>query len=164
MSPPGPGSDAPQPFLGGRVRARLAAVQALYQMEIGGRGAAAVIREFLEHRLADADSAAPAAFEAEFFSAIVEGVVASQARIDPAITAVLAQGWRLERLDATLRALLRAGAYELLERPDVPPRSAISSYVDVAHEFFDGAEPGFVNAALDRLARSARGSEMSPHG
>lgn len=134
-----------------RNAARLAAVQALYQMELAGRGAAAVVREFLEDRLIEEGEPA-AEIDAEHFQFLVEGAVARQAEIDHAVTGVLADGWRLDRLDATARAILRAGALEILERPDIPPAAVIDAYVSVAHAFFEGPEPGFVNAALDALA------------
>jgi N utilization substance protein B len=141
-----------------RSVARLAAVQALYQMEAGGAGVDAVVREFLDHRfggdiegesLADADEA--------FFGELVRGVVADQAAVDRAIAKRLAAGWRLDRIDATLRAILRSGAYELTRRPDVPTEVAIDEYVEIAKSFFEGPEPGFVNGALDAIARDHRG-------
>jgi N utilization substance protein B len=141
-----------------RSVARLAAVQALYQMEVASIGTEAVIREFTEHRfgrelgdatLADADEA--------FFAEIVRGVVADQAEIDAAVARRLAQGWRLERVDATVRAILRSAAYELTRRADVPAEVVIDEYVELAKSFFEGTEPGFVNGALDALARDTRG-------
>jgi N utilization substance protein B len=145
-----------------RSVARLAAVQALYQMETGGAGVEAVIREFSDHRfgrsmagegaeeqsLADADEA--------FFADVVRGVVANQAALDGAVARRLAKAWRLDRLDATARAILRSGAFELIRRPDVPTEGVIDEYVDVAKAFFEGPEPGFINAALDGIARDER--------
>ena len=140
-----------------RTVARLAAVQALYQMEVASVGVEAVIREFTDHRfgrelgdatLADADEA--------FFAEVVRGVVAAQAEIDAAIARRLAQGWRLERVDATVRAILRSAAFELTRRADVPAEVVIDEYVELAKSFFEGSEPGFVNGALDALARDAR--------
>lgn len=144
-----------------RRSARLAAVQALYQMDIAGRGAKSVIREFRDHRFG-ADGEGPEFVEADedFFDALVAGVVDRQAVIDPAIEKRLADGWRMQRLDATVRAILRAGGYELFERSDVPARVVIDEYVDVANAFFDGSEPKFINAALDRCAREARPGEL----
>jgi N utilization substance protein B len=98
--------------------------------------------------MADADEA--------FFADLVRGVVADQAAIDRAIVRRLAQGWKLERLDATVRAILRAGAYELAHRPDVPAEVAIDEYVELAKAFFDSADAGFVNGALDAIARDVR--------
>lgn len=143
-----------------RSVARLAAVQALYQMEVSGAGAEAVVREFTEHRfdrsLEGEDSETLAAADEDFFGELVRGVVGEQAEIDKAIVKRLATGWRLERLDATLRAILRSGAYELMRRPDVPVEVAIDEYVEIAKSFFEGPEPGFVNGALDGIARDER--------
>jgi N utilization substance protein B len=137
--------------------ARLAAVQALYQMEVSSIGVEHVIREFTEHRFdRDADGIDLAAADEGFFAELVRGVVTEQARVDAAIVKRLAEGWRLERLDATVRAILRAGAFELANRPDVPTEVAIDEYVDVAKSFFEGSEPGFVNGALDGVARDVR--------
>lgn len=141
-----------------RTVARLAAVQALYQMELAGAGVEAVVREFTEHRF-DRDIEGETLAEADevFFAELVHGVVAEQDSIDGAIAHRLASGWRLERVDATLRAILRAGAWELVRRPDVPVEVAIDEYVEIAKSFFEGPEPGFVNGALDGIARDARG-------
>jgi len=145
-----------------RSVARLAAVQALYQMEVSSIGVEHVIREFTEHRFdralegADGDGVTLAAADEAFFAELVRGVVAEQAKIDAAIAKRLAENWRLERLDATVRAILRAGAYELAHRPDVPTEVAIDEYVEVAKSFFEGTEPGFVNGALDAVARDVR--------
>jgi len=141
-----------------RTVARLAAVQALYQLDMGGAGADDVVREFSEHRF-DGDIEGETLAEADevFFAELVKGVVAEQASIDGAVIKRLATGWKLERIDATLRAILRAGAYELIRRPDVPIEVAIDEYVEIAKSFFEGPEPGFVNGALDGIARDARG-------
>ena len=140
-----------------RSVARLAAVQALYQMEVSGVGVEHVIREFVEHRFdRDVDGVTLASADEGFFADLVRGVVAEQSRIDTAIVKRLAEGWRLERLDATVRAILRAGAFELTHRPDVPTEVAIDEYVEVAKSFFDGTEPGFVNGALDGVAKDVR--------
>jgi N utilization substance protein B len=137
-----------------RSVARLAAVQALYQMEVSGAGVEAVVREFSDHRFGvDMEGSRLAEADEAFFGEIVRGVVSDQMAIDQAIAHHLAKGWRLERIDATLRAILRAGAYELLQRPDVPREVAIDEYVELAKSFFEGPEPGFVNAALDAIAR-----------
>lgn len=137
-----------------RSVARLAAVQALYQMEVSGAGVDAVVREFSDHRFGgDMEGSRLAEADEAFFGEIVRGVVSDQMAIDQAIAHHLAKGWRLERIDATLRAILRAGAYELLQRPDVPREVAIDEYVELAKSFFEGPEPGFVNAALDAIAR-----------
>jgi N utilization substance protein B len=139
-----------------RSVARLAAVQALYQMEVSGVGAEAVVREFTDHRFdRDIEGQLLAQADETFFAEIVRGVVADQAEIDQAIAKRLAEGWRLERIDATLRAILRAGAWELMRRPDVPHEVSIDEYVEIAKSFFEGPEPGFVNGALDGIARDA---------
>ena len=141
-----------------RTVARLAAVQALYQMELGGEGVETVISEFQNHRF-DADIEGQPLAEADeaWFADVVRGVVEQQRAVDAAIKARLASNWRLERLDSTLRALLRAGAWELRERQDVPLEIVIDEYVELAKAFFDDAEARFVNAALDGVARDARG-------
>ena len=137
-----------------RSVARLAAVQALYQMEVSGAGVEAVVREFSDHRFGgDIDGSRLAEADQTFFAEIIRGVVADQAVIDQAIVRRLAVGWRLERIDATLRAILRAGAFELWRRPDVPVEVVIDEYVELAKSFFNGPEASFVNAALDDIAR-----------
>jgi N utilization substance protein B len=144
-----------------RSVARLAAVQALYQMEVSGTGAEAVIREFSEHRFdrdvpeEGADAPLAQADEA-FFADIVRGVVKQQKDVDTAVARHLASGWRLDRLDATARAILRAGAFELSHRQDVPTEVVIDEYVELAKSFFEGPEPGFVNGALDAVAQDVR--------
>ncbi|MFI4936249.1 MAG: transcription antitermination factor NusB [Caulobacterales bacterium] len=140
-----------------RSVARLAAVQALYQMETGGAGVEAVIREFCDHRFdRDIEGARLAQADEAFFGDLVRGVVAGQTKVDQAVKRRLADGWRLERIDATVRAILRSGAYELICRPEIPAEVAIDEYVEIAKSFFDGPEPAFVNAALDAIARDER--------
>ena len=140
-----------------RSVARLAAVQALYQMEVSGVGAEAVVREFTDHRFdRDIEDVRLAEADESFFAQLVKGVVAEQAAIDHAIVRRLAANWRLDRIDATVRAILRAGAFELMRLPDVPTEVAIDEYVEIAKSFFNGAEPGFVNGALDGIARDER--------
>ena len=140
-----------------RTVARLSAVQALYQMEVAGAGVEAVVREFLDHRFGgDIEGEHLAEADETFFGELMRGVVAHQAAVDQAVAKRLAANWRLERIDATLRAILRAGAYELTWRPDVPTEVAIDEYVEIAKSFFEGPEPGFVNAALDGIARDHR--------
>ena len=140
-----------------RSVARLAAVQALYQMEAAGAGVEAVIREFGDHRFdRDLEGVRLARADETFFADLVRGVVSDQAAVDRAIARRLARRWRLERIDATARAILRAGAFELIRRSDVPAEVAIDEYVEIAKSFFDGPEPGFINAALDAIARDER--------
>ncbi|HWT51902.1 MAG TPA: transcription antitermination factor NusB [Caulobacter sp.] len=140
-----------------RSVARLAAVQALYQMEVSGAGVDSVIREFSEHRFdRDVEGEQLAAADETFFAELAKGVVTNQAKVDQGIVKRLASGWRLERLDATARAVLRAGAFELMFRPDVPTEVVINEYVEIAKSFFEGPESGFINGALDAIARDAR--------
>jgi N utilization substance protein B len=140
-----------------RSAARLAAVQALYQQEMEGTPLARLLHEFHEHRLgATIEDAQYHDAERDFFDDIVQGVSARREEIDGMIAGRLAEGWTLERLDRPMRAILRAGAYELIARADVPVGSAISEYVDVAHAFYDKRESGFVNGLLDAIAREAR--------
>jgi N utilization substance protein B len=145
-----------------RSVARLAAVQALYQMELSSAGAEAVIREFAEHRFDRALSSEPgedmrlATADEGFFADLVRGVVEHQRKIDLAIARRLARDWKLERIDATVRAILRSGAFELAHRPDVPTEVVIDEYVELAKSFFEGTEPGFVNGALDAVAQDVR--------
>ena len=140
-----------------RSAARLAAVQALYQQEMGSTPVARLLKEFHDHRLgALIEDAQYVDAEREFFDDVVTGVASRCAEIDAAISARLADGWSLSRLDRPMRAILRAGAYELLARRDVPVGSVISEYVDVAHAFYDKRESGFVNGLLDAIAKEAR--------
>ena len=135
-----------------RSVARLAAIQALYQMEAGGAGVEAVIREFSDHRFdRDIEGVPLAEADEDYFGEIVRGAVSRQTEIDRAIAGHLAVGWKLERIDATLRALFRAAVFELLT--GAAKEIVIDEYVEIAKSFFEGPEPGFVNAALDALAR-----------
>ena len=143
-----------------RSRARLAAVQALYQMDLAETDLAEVIEEFKAHRLSPSSGAPTAGGDAAHFARVLRGVVHRQREIDPMVDQQLATGWTLVRVDAILRAILRAGALELLELPDVPVRVIISEYVDVAHDFFEGDEPRVVNGVLDQIARKARSGEL----
>ncbi len=136
--------------------ARLSAVQALYQMEVSGVGVEAVVREFADHRFeTDMEGERLAPADIDYFGVIVRGVVADQAHVDRAVVKRLAKDWKLERLDATLRAILRAGAFELIAC-DAPTEVVIDEYVELAKSFFEGPEAGFVNAALDAIARDER--------
>jgi N utilization substance protein B len=140
-----------------RSAARLAAVQALYQQEMEATPLARLLKEFHDHRLgATIEDAQYHEAEIDFFDDIVTGVDLRREDIDAAITAKLAAGWTLERLDRPTRAILRAGAYELIARADVPVGSVISEYVDVAHAFYDKRESGFVNGLLDAIAKEVR--------
>ena len=140
-----------------RSAARLAAVQALYQQEMEGTPLPRLLKEFHDHRLgAEIEDAQYHDAERDFFDDIVSGADARRADIDSLISGRLAEGWTLERLDRAMRAILRAGAYELIARPDVPVATVISEYVDVAHAFYDKREAGFVNGLLDSIAKEAR--------
>jgi N utilization substance protein B len=144
-----------------RSAARLAAVQALYQMDVGGAPLPGIVAEFEAHRLGgemEGEQMRPA--DAGFFRTLVGGVVDLQRRIDPKIHKALPATWPLKRIDVTLRAVLRCGVFELMERPDVPARVAINEYVEIAHAFFEGEEPGLVNGVLDTIARAERPDEL----
>jgi len=146
-----------------RSAARLAAVQALYQMDMTGIDLNDVVAEFQMHRLGqEVEGDRYHAAEEEFFHDLVDGVVREQRRLDPMLDQQLAEGWRLNRVDSILRALLRSAAFELYIRDDVPARVVINEYVDIAHAFFSGEEPKVVNGVLDRLARKVRTEELPP--
>jgi N utilization substance protein B len=148
-----------------RSRARLAAVQALYQMDLAETDLNEVIEEFKTHRLGEgAEDGAVAGADAEHFARVLNGVVRRQRELDPMIDQQLAAGWRLVRVDAILRAILRAGAFELMELAEVPVRVVISEYVDVAHAFFEADEPRVVNGVLDQIARKVRPGELPERG
>lgn len=140
-----------------RRAARLAAVQALYQMEVAGQGASAVVKQFRDHRFGhDHEPGDYIEADEDFFEDLVAGIIAAQSKVDRTLSATLKEGWKFSRIDATVRAILRAGGYELSERSDVPTAVVIDEYVDIAKAFFDGPEPGFVNGALDSFAKTAR--------
>jgi transcription antitermination protein NusB len=145
-----------------RSVARLLAVQALYQLELNpGTDREAVVREFARHRFGhEIDGDQYGEVDPTLFGDIVLGVTADLERLDATISAGLTQEWPLARLDAVLRAILRAGAYELIYRRDVPPRVSISEYTTIAHAFFSGKEPGLANGVLDKLGRTSRAAEM----
>lgn len=164
---------APSDALSARTAARLASVQALYQMDLAGTDINDVIAEFVSQRM-DAEAAAAEEIPAEdaashvdltgadkqFFADILRAVVRRQREIDPMIDHQLAEGWRLVRVDSILRAVLRAGVCELLERPDVPVRVVINEYINVARFFFNEDEPRVVNGVLDKIARKVRAAEF----
>lgn len=144
-----------------RGAARLAAVQALYQMDIAGTPLHDILADFERHwigREIEGEQYLPA--EAGFFRDIVTGVVADQRRLDPLVDHALASGWPLKRVEAILRSVLRAGAYELDKRHDIPARVVISEYVDVASAFVDRDETGMINAVLDQIAHQVRPVEF----
>ena len=151
---------------GGKSAARMAGVQALYEIDMTGAAAGNVLVEFMRQRWAE-----PAAGETlepldrAHFSALVKGVLARRSRIDEMIGAALAEGRSVDGLEVVLRAILRAGAFELLALDGIPPAVVINEYMNIAHAFYAGAEPGLVNAILDRLGRIVRTREMeTPKG
>jgi N utilization substance protein B len=141
-----------------RAGARLAAVQALYQMEQTQQSARSVIVDFLEDRLGlDGEGEPIEEADPDLFRAIVDGVVERQEEIDAAIMKRLAEGWKIERLDATSRAILRAAVYELVADIGLASQIILDEYVSIAHAFFEGAEPKFINGLLDAVSRDVRG-------
>ena len=149
----------------------MAAVQALYQMDLAGTDVADVIDEFQKLRFNGVviDAAGDngndlQGADATFFADLLRGVVRSQRDIDPMVDQQLATGWRLVRIDSILRAILRAGVFELRERRDVPARVIITEYINVAHAFFDADEPRVINGVLDALARRVRPEEFDGTG
>ncbi|MDX2277035.1 MAG: transcription antitermination factor NusB [Hyphomonadaceae bacterium] len=148
-----------EPAHAARSTARMAAVQALYQMEVAGASTEDVLRDFDAGKLPRSeDGGDPAEGDVDLFKALIENAVARQLTIDRAIARRLGKGWKLERIDAVARAILRAGAVELEQRQDIPTPVVIDEYVEIAKAFFDGPEPGFVNATLDACARDLRGA------
>jgi transcription antitermination protein NusB len=148
-----------------RSAARLAAVQALYQMDLTGKGLDSIILEFERHWMGkeiEGDQYKPS--DGSLFRTIVQGVLDRQKLIDPTIDEMLSKGWPLKRIETVMRAILHAGAYELMLTPDVPVKVVISEYVDIARAFFEKEETSMVNAVLDRLAREARSGELPDKG
>ena len=148
-----------------KSNARLAVVQALYQMEATGVGVEAVIGEFRDHGFGGAfeDRTGEETDEA-FFADLLRGVVQLQKRIDPQIEKRLARQWTLSRLDATARAILRAAAFEFIHRAEIPAVVIINEYVEIANAFFDNRDPKFINAVLDRMAKELRDEDFAPSG
>jgi len=143
-----------------RRAARMAVIQALYQMESSSEPSKVVIRQFLEHRFGHEDETDMARVDEAFFEDIALGTVEFQDDIDAKISENLTEKWPLRRLDMTLRALLRAASYEILRRPDIPALVIISEYVGLANQFFDGKEPAMANGILDSIAKSVRAAEF----
>lgn len=161
MTGSGRSRDEPgRPRFGGRAAARLAAVQALYQMSMTGEGVETVIDDFLTHHLAgpnrDLDVPELGKADWDFFRDLLDGVTREAESLDDMLTAVLDEDWPVERLESVLKLILRAGAFELGHRPEVPPRVVVSQYVDLAHAFLDDRQTAMVNGVLDRLARHLR--------
>lgn len=155
--PPARAAKAKPPPAGRRGAARLAAVQALYQLDINGGRPEAVIQEFVDHRIGrELDGDQYGGADEALFRTIVAGAAPRRDELDNIIAAVLPEAWPLDRLESILRQILRCGVYELAECPEIPAPVVISEYVGVADAFFQGKEPGMVNAVLDRLARELR--------
>ncbi len=147
-----------------RGAARLSAVQALYQMDIVGTGVMETVAEYENSRLGmEIDGDTYLAADVSWFRGVVAGVVEQQKKIDPIIHAALPDDWPLARIESILRAILRAGVFELANRKDVPARVVITEYVDVANAFFEGDEPKMVNGVLDRVTRQLRDGELAGH-
>ena len=160
-----------QPSTSHKSAARLAAVQALYEMDVTDIPSGDVLNQFMAnrwqgraeaeaHEEAGGDTTVLADPDRDFFRQVVEGVIAGKTDIDPMIEASLNKGWTVGRLEVLLRAILRAGTFELLSCANIPARAVISEYVDVAHAFFEDNEPGLVNGVLDKLARRLREGEF----
>ena len=148
-----------------RSAARLAAVQALYQMDLAGTPLPDTLAQFESHWLGqevDGEEYKPA--EAAFFRDLVTGVLKEQRALDPLIDKTLQAGWPLKRVEAIMRAILRAGAFELGKRKDVPVKVVITEYVDIAHAFLDRDEAGMINAVLDAIARAVRAGDFERQG
>jgi N utilization substance protein B len=144
-----------------RSAARLAAVQALYQMDVSGKSVIDALAEFETFWIGrEVEGIEFKPSDTEFFRNVLSGMVQNQRAIDVKVDAALAKSWPLARIEAVLRAILRAGTYELMFRKDVPVRVVISEYVDVAHGFYNEDEPGLVNAVLDAVARDVRAGEL----
>lgn len=144
-----------------RAAARLAATQALYQMDVAAKGINEILAEFETYWIGteiEGEQYKPA--EIEFFRDILNGVLKDQVALDQTINATLQSGWPLARVEAVMRAVLRAGTYELKKRKDIPARVVITEYVDVAAAFLGRDETGMINAVLDKVARELRPVEF----
>lgn len=140
-----------------RRAARLGAVQATYQMDLGGTPSEEVIDEFIDHRLGqELEGDLYNEADIEHFTNLIRGVVTDQVRIDRTIEDCLAAGWTMTRIDSTLRAILRCGIHELINMTDIPAPVIVNEYIDLSKAFFEGPEPKFVNGLLDRVAKAVR--------
>lgn len=140
-----------------RRAARLGAVQATYQMDLGGTPSEEVIDEFIDHRLGqELEGDLYNEADIEHFTNLIRGVVTDQVRIDRTIEDGLAEGWTMTRIDSTLRAILRCGIYELINMTDIPAPVIVNEYIDLSKAFFEGPEPKFVNGLMDRVAKAVR--------
>ncbi|MCF6326757.1 MAG: transcription antitermination factor NusB [Devosiaceae bacterium] len=143
-----------KPHANQRGAARLAAVQALYQMDIGGTELGSILEQFDTRRAGgevEGEEYLPA--DVDFLRQIVSGVLKNQLEIDPLLNQKLSDEWHLTKIDSTLRAILRAGAFELLYKRDIPAKVVINEYLDVAQAFFEGEVPAMVNAVLDKISK-----------
>ncbi len=140
----------------------MAAVQAIFQWQEGEHGPAEIIDQFLKVRTGEqGEGGMRRDADRPLFKDVVEGTVAHKVELEQTLTGALAQDWTWERVDRLVRAILLAGAYELIHRRDVPPRVAINEYVEIAHAFYDQRESTFVNSVLDRVARQERAAELA---
>ena len=145
-----------------RQAARLAAVQALYQWQEGQDEPAAIIEQFLNVRIGEAgEGGMRRDADKPLFKDVVEGTVSHKDELEKTVSGALAENWTWARIDRLVRAILLAGTYELVHGRDVPPKVAINEYVEIAHAFYDHAEPTFVNSVLDRVARQERAAELA---
>ena len=144
-----------------RQAARLAAVQALYQWQEGEHAPAEIIEQFLNVRTGEAgEGGMRRDADRPLFTDVVQGTATHKEELEQTVTAALSEDWTWARVDRLVRAILLAGAYELMHRRDVPPKVAINEYVEVAHAFYDQGEPNFINSVLDRVARQVRPAEL----
>jgi transcription antitermination protein NusB len=145
-----------------RQAARMAAVQAIFQWQEGEHAPGEIIDQFLKVRIGEqGEGGMRRDADRPLFKDVVEGTVAHKEELQQTLTGALAQDWTWERVDRLVRAILLAGAYELIHRKDVPPRVAINEYVEIAHAFYDKGEQNFVNSVLDRVARQSRSAELA---
>ena len=155
-------SDAPKAVPSRRQAARLAAVQALYQWQEGQDEPAAIIDQFLNVRTGEAgEGGMRRDADKPLFRDVVEGTAARKEELEQTVTGALAKDWTWARVDRLVRAILLAGAYELVHRKDVPVRVVINEYVEIGHAFYDQGEPTFINSVLDRVAHQARPTELA---
>jgi transcription antitermination protein NusB len=153
-------SDVPKPPTR-RQSARLAAVQALYQWQEGQDEPTAIVDQFLNVRTSEqGEGGMRRDADKPLFRDVVEGAAAHKEELELTVTGALAKDWTWARVDRLVRAILLAGAYELIHRKDVPPRVAINEYVEIAHAFYDKNEATFINSVLDRVAHQARGADL----
>ncbi len=142
---------------------RLAAVQALYQVDLETATFETALSNGISRGAALDEHGMTVEIDRELVSMIVNGVAADrEGRLDAMIGGTLSTGWTVQRLEALMRAILRAGVYELMENSGVAVRIIINDYVDIAHAFYARGEPGMVNAVLDRSGRILRAHEFAP--